>query len=90
MSRITTSDLQVAVAALTERFHTEGRLHRDARFVVGGRNGYATVDITGGPHYGSGSSDLIIGTTRECAVAVWAIARAEELGRRSMIERSGV
>ena len=87
MSRVTNKTLESACAALTAHMIEAGTLHPEARFVAGHRNGYAAVDVTGGPFYGSGSSTLITGTTRECVEAVWAVTRAESLGRASLNER---
>ena len=82
-NRVTRKDLDRACVTLTAAMRERGEMHPEASFVAGGRNGYVAVDVTGGPHYGSGASTLIIGTTRECVEAVWAVSRARELGRGS-------
>lgn len=83
-TRATKAQIDSACGALTLRMHANGDLHLESRFVRTGANGRTGVAITGGPHYGTGSSHLIHGTTkRECLDALWAIARAAELGRQS-------
>lgn len=88
-TRATDADIDRACERLTTRLHEDGTLHPESRFVRTGAYGRTGVACTGGPYFGSGSSDLIHGTTkRECLDALWAIARAAELGRVSL--KSGI
>lgn len=83
--RATDAGIDRSCEALTAHMHEAGTLHPESRFVRTGAYGRTGVDVTGGPYFGSGSSHLIVGTTkREAQDILWAIARAAELGRTSL------
>jgi hypothetical protein len=83
MTRLTKTDFARATETLTAELHSRGILHPDATLESNGRNGYYALDVSGGPHYGTGTDNILTGTLRECTEAVWAVSRTLELGHRS-------
>lgn len=76
----TLDEIDRALDRLNERYHEAGGLHPDARFVRGGRYGRTYIDVTGGPHYGTGSSEVFSGTRGEVLAFLRGIERLRELG----------